>query len=415
LSHNLSPQVVIIGAGPYGLSLAAHLNDRDVPCRIFGKPMQMWDERMPKGMVLKSDGFASNLTAGRASYTLADFCAENGYEYDATKIPVKVEYFIEYGKEFQRRLVPQLERHNVTDLRRVAGGFEVRLDNGEELVTPLVVVAVGISHFEFLPPVFEGMPEKYVTHAASHEDLSIFAGRNVTVLGAGASALEYAAILSEFGADVTVCARAKVARFHDGPKETRTLWDKISAPSTEIGPGWRSWMACKGPHVFRFLPENLRRKIVKKHLGPAGGYSIKNRVVGRCAMLLGVTVEYATVQNGKVHMSLAGEQCMMEHITDHVIAATGYEVDMSRLGFLSTGLREQVSSSRGAPLLDANFQSTVPGLYFVGLSSAPTFGPVMRFACGARYASTWLSRHLEKAARAKLHVARVHELQAVEQ
>jgi len=400
LGRNTSTQVVIVGAGPYGLSLAAQLNERGVPCRIFGKPMQMWDERMPKGMVLKSDGFASNLFSGRP-FTLADFCEEKRYPYHATKLPVKVEYFIEYGKEFQRRLVPQLEEQNVANVRRIPSGYEVTLASGEKIMANSVVSAVGISHFEFIPPVYAGISEEYVTHAASHEDLSIFAGKEVTVLGAGASALEYAAILADFGAHVTICARAKRAIFHDGPKAKRSVFDRIRHPSTPLGPGWRSWMACKGPFIYRLLPESLRLKILKKHLGPAGGYSTKHRVLGRCAMLLGQTVQQAIVRDGKVHLAMTGEQSTTDHVTEHVIAATGYEVDLGRLDFLGEDLRREIAVSKGAPVLDPNFQCSVPGLYFLGLASAPTFGPMMRFACGAQYSARTLSRRLAKIARAK--------------
>ena len=56
-------QTAIIGAGPYGLSLAAHLAAAGADFRIFGKPLTSWRDHMPKGMMLKSDGFASNLSA----------------------------------------------------------------------------------------------------------------------------------------------------------------------------------------------------------------------------------------------------------------------------------------------------------------------------------------------------------------
>ena len=55
-------QLAIVGAGPYGLSIAAHLRERGVNFRIFGTPMRTWREQMPRGMLLKSDGFASNLS-----------------------------------------------------------------------------------------------------------------------------------------------------------------------------------------------------------------------------------------------------------------------------------------------------------------------------------------------------------------
>ena len=52
-------RVVIIGAGPYGLSVAAHLRAHGVAFRIFGAPLDSWRNHMPVGMMLKSDGFAS--------------------------------------------------------------------------------------------------------------------------------------------------------------------------------------------------------------------------------------------------------------------------------------------------------------------------------------------------------------------
>ena len=46
------------------------------------------------------------------------------------------------------------------------------------------------------------------------------------------------------------------------------------------------------------------------------------------------------------------------------------------------------------PVLSANFESSAPGLYFVGVMATNTFGPVMRFLTGARYTAEQLSRHL---------------------
>jgi FAD-dependent urate hydroxylase len=54
-------EVVIVGAGPYGLSIAAHLRALGIGFRIFGDPMHTWREQMPEGMMLKSEGFASNI------------------------------------------------------------------------------------------------------------------------------------------------------------------------------------------------------------------------------------------------------------------------------------------------------------------------------------------------------------------
>jgi FAD-dependent urate hydroxylase len=69
---------------------------------------------------------------------------------------------------------------------------------------------------------------------------------------------------------------------------------------------------------------------------------------------------------------------------------------LHRLTFLSQALHSELRSVECAPVLSADFQSSVPELYFVGLASAFTFGPVMRFVLGARYTARRLARHFAK-------------------
>jgi len=56
--------VAIIGAGPYGLSLAAHLKILAVEHQVFGTPMSFWRDSTPPGMELKSEGSACDLFDG---------------------------------------------------------------------------------------------------------------------------------------------------------------------------------------------------------------------------------------------------------------------------------------------------------------------------------------------------------------
>ena len=76
-----------------------------------------------------------------------------------------------------------------------------------------------------------------------------------------------------------------------------------------------------------------------------------------------------------------------EIVTEHVIAATGYKVDLERLKFLSPEIRSRLKTVQGAPMLSSTFESSVPGLYFAGVAAANSFGPVMRFAFGAGFAA----------------------------
>src|SRR5271154_5012419 len=181
-------EIAIIGAGPYGLSIAAHLRNSGISFRIFGHTMDSWRAHMPKGMMLKSDGFASNLYDPESALTLEKYCAERGIAYHHTDVPVRLDTFSAYGQTFRERLVPNLEERSVASVARLPAGFLLRLDSGEELRARQVVLAVGITHFKYIPEIFAGLGSQYVSHSYEQHDLEPFRGRNVVVVGGGASA-----------------------------------------------------------------------------------------------------------------------------------------------------------------------------------------------------------------------------------
>ena len=392
--------VAIIGAGPYGLSIAAHLKARAVDFRIFGNPMHFWLTHMPKGMRLKSEGFASSLYDPNSTYTLEVYCKEKGIAYANLGLPVPLEVFTSYGLEFQKRFVPELENKLVSSLRRSTEGFRMYLEDGEMISTRRVVMAIGLTHYEYIPPILAALPEEFVTHSSRHNTVDQFKGREVAVVGAGASALDLAALLHQAGAHVQVVARNPVIRFHDPPDKLEPSWiDRLRTPVTGIGPGWKLFLCTNAPLVFRRMPQEFRFDKVRRILGPAPCWFIKEQVVGKIPLHVDVTVTEATVQNGRVSLQLtdsAGTQKTL--MTDHVIAATGYKVDLRRLAFMDSDLQSGIRSVEHTPVLSSNFESSVPGLYFVGASAANTFGPLLRFAFGAGFTARRLSRHLAKSA-----------------
>lgn len=391
--------IAVIGAGPYGLSIAAHLKAHKVDFRIFGNPMHTWMTQMPKGMRLKSEGFASSLYDPESSFTLSDYCQEQNIPYSDIGLPVPLETFTAYGLEFQKRLVPELENKLIASLEKVAEGFRISLEDGEVFSAKRVVVAVGICHFGYIPPVLASLPEEFVTHSSRHSDVEHFKGREIAVVGAGASALDLVALLHEAGASVQLIARKPTIRFHDPPgKKPPTLSERLRRPMTGIGPGWKLFFCANTPWAFHRLPEGYRLESVKKILGPAPGWFIKEQVAGKVPFHLGANIEKASVQSGRVQLELTnGNSTRKTIVADHVIAATGYKVDLGRLSFLSSDLQASIRSIEHTPLLSSNFESSVPGLYFVGTSAANAFGPVMRFAFGAGYTARHLSEHLAKA------------------
>lgn len=168
---------------------------------------------------------------------------------------------------------------------------------------------------------------------------------------------------------------------------------------TGIGPGWKLFWCVNAPLVFRKMPQEFRFEKVRTVLGPAPCWFIKEQVVGKIPLNVDVRITEAKVLDGRVSLQLTdsrGTQSTL--VADHVIAATGYKVDLRRLTFMDSDLQSAILSAEQTPVLSSNFESTVPGLYFVGTSAANTFGPLLRFAFGAGFTAQRLSRHLAKSA-----------------
>jgi thioredoxin reductase len=389
--------VAVIGAGPYGLSIAAHLKASGRDFCVFGSPMNTWTTRMPRGMRLKSEGFASSLADPDSLFTLEDYCKQEGFPYADVGAPVPIERFASYGRAFQRRFVPELEDKLVVSVRRSSAGFQIRLEDEEIVTARRLVVAVGLSHFEHLPPFLSAFPSAFVTHSSRHCTLDHFRRREVAVVGSGASALDLAALLHEAGALVHLAARDSVIRFHEPPEISRPLWKRIRYPMTGIGSGWKPLFCTSAPLLFRQLPERFRLHAVRRLLGPAPAWFIKDQTVGNVQFHLDVSIARPSLQNNRVSLRLTDRTGVGRTLAvDHVIAATGYKVDLRRLAFLDSELLAGIRSVDQTPLLSADFESSVPGLHFVGTSSANSFGPLMRFVFGARFTARRLVRPLAK-------------------
>src|SRR5262249_20678212 len=273
--------------------------------------------------------------------------------------------------------------------------FELQLASGETLRARKVVVATGVSHAAFVPTELAQLPPELLSHSSCHRDLSGFKGRNVTVIGGGQSALETAALLHEVGAEVRLVARRSSLVWNELPAPgRRSLYDRMRRPMSELGPGLGPWLYSNAPLLFRMLPRDVRIARVKTALGPAGAWWLKDRVLGRVPITLGYSLRGAEAAGGGALVRLPACDGERRKITtDHVIAATGYRFTLRALPFLSERLLGELRSVQQTPVLSANFESSVAGLYFTGLASANQFGPAMRFLHGAGVSAPRLAPH----------------------
>ena len=392
-------EVAIVGAGPYGLSLASHLRAAGVSFRQFGQLMNPWGTAMPQGMFLKSQGFASNLSDPRGTHTLEAFCAATGRPYASYGLPVPLDTFVAYGEWFQAELLPDLEQTLVTAVSRRDTGYQLDLATGETISARQVVVSAGIEHFPFAPVELAGLPEEICTHSSRHTDLAAWRGRSVIVLGAGQSALESAALLHEQGAAVRIVMRKTQVAWNGTPLDPqRPLLKRLREPEAGLGSGWGTWFYSNHPGLFRHLPAATRVRRARTALGPAGASWLRGRVEGEFPILTGLNLRWARPGPSGLEIGFSGPGGERELAADHLIAATGYRPDVRRLAFLGDGLRESIETVAGTPAVDRDYQSSVPGLYFAGPAVAPTMGPVMRFVFGSDHAARTLAAKLIRTA-----------------
>jgi cation diffusion facilitator CzcD-associated flavoprotein CzcO len=397
--------VAVVGAGPYGLSLAAHLAETGIDFRIFGRPMESWLRHMPKGMLLKSEPFASNLADPEDHFTLERYCDERSVP-NSERSPVRLETFCDYALAFQKLYAFRLENTQVTSIERAGALFLLRLENGATATARRVVLALGVGPFQYLPEVLSALPRGAVSHSFNCNDLSVFKRARVAVIGGGSSAIDVAALLREQGSDVRLISRRASLKFSGTAPETETrpsLWRRLRHPQSGLGPGLRSRFSTDAPLLIHALPKKLRLEFSRRHLGPGASGVMKDRLVGKVPVLLERELVAAASENGEVALTLRkrdGQKSETEIVrVDHVIAATGFRTDVRRLELLSPSLRTQISAFEHTPILNSSFESSVPGLYFIGSAAAPNFGPLLRFAFGARFAARRVSLALIRSLR----------------
>lgn len=383
---------VIVGAGPYGLSIAAHMRAAGKPFKIIGQPMESWKRHMPRGMYLKSEPSASSLSDPKGRLTYEKFAKETGRPYQSVGRPAPLDEFLEYANWFQQRAVPEVLDLRLVELTQDARAFRLLLSDGSEWSARRVVLATGHVPYRHIPEALKDVPAPLVVHTCDVSEPADFAGRRVTVVGAGQSSLETAALLAEAGANVRVLIREPVAEFNDPPNLNPSLLEKALKPRSGLSAGWRSLFYAEAPHAFRRMPLTLRRKIAAESFGPAGSWWLRARIDGKIPVLTDHTIVSAQARGGGVRLQLRAPAGPIEMDADVVIAGTGYVPGLDRLPYLSDSLRSGIETANGLPLLDDDYQCSAPGLHFVGAASAQTFGPVMRFMYGAKHPAATLAR-----------------------
>ncbi|HXW24949.1 MAG TPA: FAD-dependent oxidoreductase [Xanthobacteraceae bacterium] len=385
--------VAVLGAGPYGLAAAAHLRAAGLATRTFGHTMAFWRRNMPKGMKLRH---ATGISDAGDCFSLEAYAQEN--EVAAIR-PLPIEAFIAYGEWFQRHAVPDVDRRKVTRVSPAADGFALRLEGGDVVEAGRVVMALGLKNQDFRPGEFAGLPERLVSHSCEHADFDRFRGRRVAVIGRGQSACESAVLLQEAGAQAELLGRGPIhwiGAETPGRGARSFVWraHDLLTPHFAVGPFPLNWLVV-APALMHRMPPALRERIGARCLRAAATAWLRPRW-GEVRFAAGRSVRDAVPVGERVCLRL-DDGAVLE--VDHVLLATGYRVDIAKYRILAPELLHRVDCVAGYPVLSAGFESSVPGLHFVGSSAVQSFGPLMRFVAGTGYAAHALAHAVVAAGR----------------
>lgn len=370
--------VVVMGAGPYGLSSAAHLQGRGLKVGIFGKPLKLWRENMPHRMLLRSYWWATNISDPRKKYGLDQYFKAEGRHADD---PFPIETFIDYGMWFQKHAVPDLDETYIHMIERKAHEYELKLEDGRIVKSQAVVMAPGLAYYVYRPPEFDHLPVELVSHTSDHYTFERFAGKRLAVIGGGQSALETAALAHESGAHVDLITRSPVRWLSGDSMKNRTLIKRVKAPKAGISPGWFNWGLEHLPYAFQRLPRDKKDRLLRGRgrYGPAGSSWLKDRILDKVTLHERQQAREVQEIDGEVALAFSNGETLR---VNHVILGTGFLMDIKKLPMLHPSLIDTIETYQGAPVLSNRFETNIPGLYFVGFSSVSSCGPLFRFVVG---------------------------------
>lgn len=370
--------VVVMGAGPYGLAAAAHLLGRGLKVGVFGKPLKLWRENMPQGMLLRSYWWATNISDPRKKYDLEHYFKASG---TSPSDPFPIESFIDYGMWFQKNAVPNVDETYIDEIKHNGHEYELRLVDGRIVKSQAVVMAPGLAYYVYRTPEFDHLPTDLVSHTCDHYTFEQFSKKRVAIIGGGQSALETAALVHESGALVDIITRSPIHWLRGDSLKNRSLFQRIRYPKAGIAPGWVNWGFEHLPYAFQKLPRDQKDRLLRGRgrFGPAGSAWLKDRILGKVNLHESQPIKVIKEIDGEVELTLSTGKTVR---VDHVILGTGYVRDIKRLPMLSSSLIDRIETYEGSPILNSGFETNVPGLYFIGFSSVSSFGPLFRFVVG---------------------------------
>lgn len=367
--------LLIIGAGPYGLTTSGFAKSLGLDFEIVGMPMSFWREHVPKGLLLRT-GKDEHFDV-ECIHTMDAFFDECGASEEETT-PLPVSRYLDYSDWFIKKKSLSIINDYVRDLSQLEKGFLAQMAGGRKITAKNVAVAVGMADSKFIPKNLSAIiPEGRYSHSSDYGDFNQFNNKSVLIIGGRQSAFETAALIAEEGASAHVVCR------HPTPTFTHCDFSFMHEfiANIEANPTWYKNLGVYEKQQWNNKAFEEGRLKLEYWLEPR--LKTGNVQISDNANLINVEPF-----NNQMHAVLDNQKTIT---CDHIIFATGFKPDIHRLSFLNRGgLLNTLNIQEGSPVLDKRFQSSQKGLYFIGMFSMADFGYSFGFGTGALAAAKLL-------------------------
>jgi cation diffusion facilitator CzcD-associated flavoprotein CzcO len=367
----LNTDLLIIGAGPFGLALAAQAQHDHIQHVIVGRSMEFWRANMPKGMFLRS-ACDWHLDPQNV-HTIEAFLQSQG-KIPKDVEPLSLDFYLTYTDWFQKQKNIQSLPVYVERLDSSNDHFAATTVDGDVITAKNVVLAPGFRHFTHIPEDLKAkLPAGNFQHTCEYVDFSDAVNKRYLIVGGRQSAFEWAALLLEAGA-----AEIHLSHRHASPAYAVADWSWVKPLVDNM---------VEDPNWFRRLSQKEKDDISYR-MWSEGRLKIEpwleSRLRTERVKVWPQTEIMSCIANesGELEVRLTNGETIT---VDQIVLATGYKVDIARLPILAAGnLLEQIETRNGFPLLDDHFQSSVPGLFITSMPATQDFGPFFGFTNSVR-------------------------------
>jgi len=382
--------LLIIGAGPFGLSLAAYAKGHHIPHMVVGKAMDFWKSNMPYNMYLRSD--CSWHYDPFNEHTIDRYLQTINLK-PADVEPLALDFYLGYCDWFQQQKGIEVTPAWVQELHYIDNTadntrpyYKAILQDGRTITATNVALALGFRYFRNIPEPYTTLfPPERVAHTCDFVDLTKLKDKRVLIIGGRQSAFEWAALINEQDAEAVYLSYR-----HPTPAFAQSDWSWVPPLVDSI---------IENPRWFRRLAAEEREQ-ANQRLWAEGRLKLEpwlaKRITQECIHLFPETqvTDCHELADGELEVALNNGTTF---IVDQIILATGYKVNVSQIPFLAEGnILAQLATLNGFPVLDKHFQSNLPGLFFTSMCATQAFGPYFGFTVSVRTSAHLIGSELQQ-------------------